>query len=68
MRRTGNREQLNAKARRVAGLLGLITTLIIRDGGKLVCQLFFVGKLLIVGLLLGNWRVEGLDKRICWGF
>ena len=41
----------------------LLTDLIIRVRGKLVCQLFFVGKLLIVGLLLGNWRVEGLDKR-----
>jgi hypothetical protein len=49
----------------LAGLLVLITILIIRDGGKLVCQLFFGGKLLILGLLLGNWRVEGLDNRIC---
>jgi hypothetical protein len=39
--KTGNREQLKAKARLVGRVcLDLLTDLIIRDGGKLLCQVF----------------------------
>jgi len=60
---------LNAKARRVGRVCFVfLTDLIIRRGGKLLCQLFFWGKWFSWCWLGGIWGVEGLDKRICWGY
>src|SRR5208283_547143 len=47
----------------LAGSLCLLTTLIIRVGGKLVCQVFFGGKWLVGCGLWGFWRVEGVDRK-----
>ena len=41
----------------------LLTSLIIRVGGKLVCQVFFGGKWLGGWRLVGFWRVEGVDRK-----
>src|ERR1035437_7724974 len=46
--------------------LVLLTDLIIRVGGKLLCQLFFGFKLFSWCLLGGILGFEGLDKGICW--
>jgi hypothetical protein len=66
---TMNREQLNAKARLVGRVsLFLLTDLIIRAAGKLLCQLFFRFMLFSwcwLGRILG---IDGLDKGICWFF
>jgi hypothetical protein len=43
--------------------LVLLTALIIRDGGKLLCQVFLSFKLFGWCGLGGNWGVEGLDKK-----
>src|ERR1035437_9653849 len=58
--------------RRPGGLgrvcLILLTDLIIRDRGKLLCQL--LERFMLFGWyrLGGIWGSEGLDKGICWGF
>jgi len=48
--------------------LVMLTDLIIRVGGKLVCQ--FLERIMLFGWcgLGGIWGFEGLDKGICWGF
>jgi hypothetical protein len=48
--------------------LVLLTDLIIRVGGKLVCQLFLSFKWFGWCGLGGILEFEGLDKGICWGF
>ena len=48
--------------------LVLLTDLIIRRGGKLLCQLFLWGKWFGWCGLGGIFDFEGLDKRFCWGF
>jgi len=48
--------------------LVLLTDLIIRDGGKLVCQVFLSFKWFGWCGLGGIWSFEGLDTGICWGF
>ena len=48
--------------------LVLLTDLIIRDGGKLLCQLFLLWKWFDWCGLGGFLGVEGLDTGICWGF
>jgi len=67
--RLETREQLKAKTRldgRVC--LVLLTDLIIRDGGKLVCQI--LKRIMLFGWcgLGGFWGFEGLDKGILLGF
>ena len=46
----------------------LLTDLIIRVGGKLVCQLLERFMLFVWCGLGGIWGFEGLDKGICWDF
>jgi len=46
----------------------LLTGLIIRVGGKLLCQVFFFGKWLIWYWLWSFLGVEGLDKGNYWAF
>ena len=59
---------LNAKTRLIGRVCLLPTALIIRVGGKLLCQLFFGGKWLLGWELWGFWRAEGLDTAILLGF
>ena len=63
----GKREQLNAKARRVGRVcLVLLTDLIIRFAGKLLCQVFLwaevIGGVLVMGILEG---FGGLTRGFC---
>jgi hypothetical protein len=65
----GARDVLNAKTRLVGRVcLVLLTDLIIRDGGKLLCQI--LKRFMLFGWrgLGGFWGFEGLDKGILLGF
>ena len=69
--KTGNRKQGTVKCKDPAVgrvCLVLLTDLIIRDGGKLLCQLFLLWKWFDWCGLGGFLGVEGLDTGICWGF
>ena len=46
----------------------LLTALIIRVGGKLLCQVFFGGKWLMRCWLVDFLGAQGLDTRFCWEF
>jgi hypothetical protein len=58
-----NHLRLNAKARRIGRVCLLPTALIIRRGGKLLCQL--LKRFMLFGWceLGGIWGFEGLDRK-----